>query len=241
MDAPFRALRLPGAPDADGWVREELEYVSSPRRPSKFKTILDADRLFAGGGRTRVVTRSRQAPLGEPCLELDVRHQLGGVSLQESMRCVAAEGGRLRSDRLVREVPEVRHEEVRFGRPPFEFPSATYPEVLLPFLMRGEPRDGARRALYAWTADRFCARVYYEVRGRVTRTVPAGRFDTVEVWMYPDLNDWIALGSVITKLAKPLLPRYELWFEASSPWRTVRFEGPFGPPGAPEVVLELAG
>jgi hypothetical protein len=57
--------------------------------------------------------------------------------------------------------------------------------------------------------------------------------------MYPDLNDWVSLGSVLNRLAKPLLPRYEMWFEASAPHRVVRYEGAFGPPGAPEVVLEL--
>jgi hypothetical protein len=45
---------------------------------------------------------------------------------------------------------------------------------------------------------------------------------------------------VITKLAKPLLPRYDMWFETVPPYRVARFEGPFGPPGAPEIVLELA-
>jgi hypothetical protein len=31
-----------------------------------------------------------------------------------------------------------------------------------------------------------------------------------------------------------------MWFEEAAPYRCLRFEGPYGPPGAPEVVLELA-
>jgi hypothetical protein len=31
-----------------------------------------------------------------------------------------------------------------------------------------------------------------------------------------------------------------MWFDASAPHRLVRFEGPYGPPGAPEILLELA-
>jgi hypothetical protein len=106
--------------------------------------------------------------------------------------------------------------------------------------MRGQPFDGARRALYAWTSDRFVARVYYESRGKKEITVPAGRIAATEVWMYPDLNDWVPLGTVLTKMAKPFLPRYEMWFESAPPHRLVRFEGSYGPPGAPEVILELA-
>ncbi len=59
--------------------------------------------------------------------------------------------------------------------------------------------------------------------------------------MYPDLNDWVKLGSLLTRLAKPFLPKYHMWFAAqkNGPHHLVRFEGPYGPPGAPEIVLEL--
>ena len=84
------------------------------------------------------------------------------------------------------------------------------------------------------------ARVYCEWKGRQTLDVPAGKLETVEMSMYPDLNDWVNLGSMINTLAKPFLPKYRMWFEANAPHRVVRFEGPYGPPGAPEIVLELA-
>ena len=71
-------------------------------------------------------------------------------------------------------------------------------------------------------------------------TVPAGRRHVFEYIMYPDLNDWVTMGSVLTRLAKPFLPKYRMWFEASAPYRLLRFVGPYGPPGAPEIVLELA-
>jgi hypothetical protein len=45
---------------------------------------------------------------------------------------------------------------------------------------------------------------------------------------------------VLNSLAKPLLPKYRMWFESATARRVVRFEGPYGPPGAPEIVLELA-
>ena len=78
------------------------------------------------------------------------------------------------------------------------------------------------------------------MRKKMRIDVPAGRFNAALVWMYPDLNDWIAMGSMVTRLVKPLLPRYDIWFEVSSPHRVLRFEGPYGPPGAAEIVLELA-
>ena len=58
--------------------------------------------------------------------------------------------------------------------------------------------------------------------------------------MYSDLNDWVSLGAIVTKLARPLLPKYRMWFDAEAPHGVLKFEGPYGPPGAPEIVLELA-
>ncbi|MFH2073212.1 MAG: hypothetical protein ABIJ75_10225, partial [Actinomycetota bacterium] len=62
-----------------------------------------------------------------------------------------------------------------FHRGPFRFPLASYPDVLLPFLLRGQPLDGRRRIAHSWTADRFIARVYYESRRRVRLDLPGGR------------------------------------------------------------------
>src|SRR5207248_8634278 len=108
----------------------------------------------------------------------------------------------------------------------------------LPFLLRWQP-PGPKRYFYAWIVDRFVAKVYYEIGKPVKLDVPAGSFDAVEAVMYPDLNDWVNLGSGISSLAKPLLPKYRMWFERAAPHRVVKFQGPYGPPGAPEIVLEL--
>ena len=237
MESLFRSFIVPGAPDADGWSTESLRYRVSPRRPSKFKTVLDAELLFAQGGETQVTTRTRRAAKGEPSFEIEVVHTVRGETLRDHFTC--EEQGGMRPRRLVRTVGDARREEADLGAGAFAFPESSYPDVLLPFLMRGEPHDGTRRAAFSWSCDRFCARVYYEGRGEKTVEVPAGRFLTKNVWMYPDLNDWISLGNVVTRLVKPLLPRYNMWFEAQAPHRLIRFEGSYGPPGAPEVVIEL--
>jgi hypothetical protein len=248
---PFRLPPLSGAPAGDGWLEEVLEYRISPRPKSMFHTLLDARDLIPSEGRCTVRTRLRaEGPgpaspaSGEEGYELVLETRLAGHRLRERLTC-AIEGG-LQARRLWRTLEEgereaSRREEVSFHRGPFRFPPASYPDVLLPFLLRGQPLDGRRRIAHSWTADRFIARVYYESRRRVRLELPAGPAEAVEVWLYPDLNDWIALGGLITRLVKPLLPRYSLWYEPERPRRLLRFEGAFGPPGAPEVVLEWLG
>lgn len=242
MDLPFSLPTLPGSPDEGGYVEETLRFKVRARPQSKFKTILDSKALFSGGeGHVEVKTRIHtRAAEGQEVLHLDVAQTISGLRAHD--RFVGLKrGAGVRAGRLTREMSSARREEVDFTEGPFRWPEATYPEVLLPFVMRGQRWDQGVRAAYSWTNDRFVARVYYESRGETSIDVPAGRFKAHHVWMYPDLNDWIALGSVVTKLAKPLLPRYDLWFESAAPHRPVRFEGSYGPPGAPEIVLELAG
>ena len=115
----------------------------------------------------------------------------------------------------------------------------TYVDVSAPFLLGSLPFDGKSRTIYAWICDRFVAKVYFESRGRSTLTVPAGRFEAQEVVMYPDLNDWVKMPSILSKLSKPFIPKYHMWYEVAPPHRPLFFEGPHGPPGAPELVLEL--
>jgi hypothetical protein len=218
---------------------ERLTYRATPRTKPKFKSFLDAADLFpTAGSESTVVTRLEGEEL---VLELD--HTLLRGRMVEEAR-FALDGGIAVQDftRLGYDTEgnECRREKVDFLRGPVSLPRATYPEVLLPFLMRALPQEGMHGA-WAWINDRMVARLYIEARGTSKLTVPAGRFTVREMWMYPDLNDWIALGSIVTKLAKPLLPRYHIWLETGGTHRVVAFEGPYGPPGGPEVRFELAG
>jgi len=230
----------PPPPTSDG--TEVTTYRANARPKRSFHTVLDANELFHKDGKSTVTTRIH-ADGGARQVEIRAEHALRGGSIAETLQLSA--DGHLRSTHLERRLVDhdgqvSREERVAFMRGPLKLPEATYPEVMLPFVLRWQPWGGERRPVYAWSVDRFVARVYCEWVGRTVLHVPAGRFDTYEMIMYPDLNDWVSLGSVLNSLAKPLLPKYRMWFEAGDARRVVRFEGSYGPPGAPEIVLELA-
>src|SRR5579883_3038354 len=219
---------------------EIATYVAQPRAKRSFNTILDASQIFAYDGRSIVKSTASGEGSGRRVV-LETSHPLQGGQIAETFELQA--GSHLVPLRLERKVLDdqgvaSREERIEFRRGPLQLPEACYPEVMLPFLLRWQPRTGEKLSFYAWIVDRFVARVYYEAVKDVTLDTPAGRVEAVEGVMYPDLNDWVNLGSVITKLAKPLLPKYRMWFERAAPHRVVRFEGPYGPPGAPEIVLE---
>lgn len=231
----------PLQPPRENFV-ETATYVAHPRAKRSFNTVLDAGRIFAHGGRSTVVTTATGEG-AERRIVLRTEHPLKGGLITETFELSASPHLvplRLERRLLDQEGVASREERIEFRRGPLELPEACYPEVMLPFLLRWQPTTGGKRSFYAWIVDRFVAKVYFEVGKNVALDLPAGHFEAVEAVMYPDLNDWVNLGTVVTSLAKPLLPKYRMWFERSAPHRVVRFEGPYGPPGAPEIVLELA-
>jgi len=217
-------------------------YVVRPREKRSFKTILDAKELYAtAGGASSVVRFSADGDQ----VALSMYHSIVSGSIVEEIRCTRVPGG-LVARSLIRQGTidgvDRRREEVHgFQHRGLGFPETTYPEVCLPFMLGWLPLDGERRSLYAWINDRFVARMYVEAKPRpVPVELPGRQLDAIEAIMYPDLNDWVPLGGMLTKLAKPFLPKYRMWYEPAAPHRLLRFEGPYGPPGAPELVLEIA-
>lgn len=218
-------------------------YRLTPRPKASFNTVLDAHAIVPADGVVEVTCA------GEPsddALDIAMQIPLKGGRIHDTLT-VRRRGAGLVSSKLRREVfgadgARKRAEDVDFdAQGVLPLPPNTYPEVMLPFLLRWQPFDGQRRGLHAWINDRFVARVYYETGGETRLKLPSGeRRQAVECIMYPDLNDWVPLGKIINKLAKPLVPKYHMWFSPDAA-HVLRFEGPYGPPGAPEIVLEWLG
>jgi hypothetical protein len=230
-------VNIPAPPPGFGGT---AQFALRAREKRSFHTVLDAHTLLAKSHRP--VSEIHASEDGDDIV-LRMEHPMADGRMREELR-LARTGDGLLSKSLSRELVDasgvlVRSEHVPdFRHDKLGLPRATYPEVALPFLLAWMPHDGERRSLYAWINDRFIAKVYVEVERRTSITITGRSHDVVELVMYPDLNDWVPLGAVLTRLAKPFLPKYHMWYERAAPHRLVRFEGPYGPPGAPELVLE---
>lgn len=215
------------------------EYRLSPRAKRSFHTILDPNRLLTPSSRGTLRFRS----LDEHRIELATRYEIASGAIEESFVLRKTTEGLL-SDRLRRQMfdshgTEVRNEEVDFGADLGLAPN-TYPEVLLP-LMLGWPSASRTRAFYSWINDRFVSRVYVETKGETELQLQGRRTRALEMVLFPDLNDFVRVGSTMARLAKPIMPKYHLWFDTEPPNVVLRFEGPYGPPGAPELIMERTG
>jgi hypothetical protein len=229
---------LPPPPDG---FRRISEYRIGARPKRSFHGILDAARLLPSG--TPFPTTRVELERRGDVIELVVENPLRKGKMRDVLHAEARPGGVVaRSLVRVLEAEDgapIRREEVqRFAHDVFGFHEATYPEVAIPFLLPWVSLD-RRKSLYAWINDRFVPRVYLEEGSRTTLHLPIGARRAVEIVMYPDLNDWVPLGALLTRLSKPFTPKYHMWFDETTR-ELVRFEGPYGPPGAAEIVFELA-
>ncbi len=226
-------------PPPDGY-RRLAEYRIGPRAKRSFHGVLDANRLLPSSH--DAATRVELVRRGEH-IELVVENPLRKGKMRDVLHADVRPGGVVARS-LVRVLEgedgaPIRREEVqRFSHDVFGFHEATYPEVAIPFLLPWVSLD-RRKSLYAWINDRFVPRVYLEESGRSSLTLPIGARRAIEIVMYPDLNDWVPLGALLTRLSKPFTPKYHMWFDEKTR-ELVRFEGPYGPPGAAEIVFELA-
>ncbi|MGE0713245.1 MAG: hypothetical protein AB7N76_37000 [Planctomycetota bacterium] len=215
-------------------------YRLRAREKTSFQSVLSADDIIdPTGARTADIRLEQEGSE----LRLGFEFPLARGCIREVLT-LTPQGEGLRAARLVRSVYthaelRVRHEEIDFSDATIPLPESSYPEVALPFLLSWQPHDGKTRDLYAWINDRFVARVEYQSKGKDPVQLDGRRRDAVYVVMYPDFNDWVRLGKVLNKLAYPFLPKYHMWFDPQPPHAVLRFEGPYGPPGAPEVVMEL--
>ena len=221
-------------------IDSERRYRLSSREKTTFHTVLDAKKLLDPTGEHPTSVKITAEP---DAVRLAFEYPLARGRISEILTLRKTNEG-LVSDQLVRSVfntsaTRVRHEETDFSDDTMPLPPQTYPEVALPFLLGWQPLDGKVRDLYAWINDRFVARVEYLSKGKVELELPRGRVPAIKVIMYPDFNDWVRLGKVLTKLSRPFAPKYNMWFAPEPPHQLLRFEGPYGPPGAPEVVMEL--
>ena len=123
------------APKGD--VAETATYISQPRAKRSFNTVLDASRVFAHGGRSTVVTRTKGSG-AERRVHLETKHPLRGGTIIETFELGAAPhliALRLERKLLDAEGVASREERIDFRRGPLELPEACYPEVMLPFIL----------------------------------------------------------------------------------------------------------
>lgn len=214
-------------------------YSLRARPKRMFHTILDAHRLLDGESHSTLRFEERGSGV-----ELEMIHHIATGRIEERLT-LQRNDAVLVSDRLHRQLfdehgERVRNEEAHFFREGLGFAQNTYPEVLLPMMLGWLGPARRTRAFYSWINDRFVSRMYAQTGGSETLRLAGRNVETFQVVMYPDINDYVRVGATLAKMAKAIMPKYHLWFDSRIPHRVVRFEGSYGPPGAPEVIMELA-
>lgn len=225
-------------------VTATMRYRVRPRPKQSFHTVLNAGELLdSGGSRESSAAITVEGNAGAEVIAIAFAHPFRAGEISERLELQRTERGLLpaRFTRSVQnlEQQEVRREEVDFKDRSWELPPATYPETVVPFLLCWWPFESRPQEFFAWINDRFVARMQFICNGTKPVDVRGQRHEALEVMMFPDINDWVSLGKVLTRMVRPFLPKYWCWYAPQPPHTLLRFEGSYGPPGAPEIILEL--
>ncbi len=225
-------------------ITSDRRYRLTPREKPTFQSVVPVEQLITQDPDRSSVVRMRSD--GGGVVVMDFEYPLHAGVIIDKLTLEERDGGGLATAALQRRVEsdagvEVRREDVDFTDRTIPLPEATYPEVALPFLLSFQPLDGKTRDLFAWINDRFLARVDFRTTGQVRLELPdtAEAVPAIKGIMYPDFNDWVRLPRLVTKLTELFVPKYHMWFAAEPPHEVLRFEGPYGPPGAPEITMTL--
>ncbi len=154
-------------------------------------------------------------------------------------------GDRLRQTRLVREITKFSGEkaltyELNFDNLSKAYPEDTYALEVRTFLFRG--LDMTRKSKFRynwWTSEKAVVPWYIKPKSIRKIAVPAGTFNCYEIEMYIDIAGFVNRGGYLNKIVNPFMPDFSMYFDVTPPHHFVHYKGPIGPPGSPEVNLDL--
>ena len=134
----------------------------------------------------------------------------------------------------------IREMRVVFNDPTLSYPAGTFPIFGLVQAMRGTPfQEGKRAVFYVWVAPTEIFRMTLEVVKQETVQVPAGEIPSFLAEIRPDIRSIIPVGSLLSKLLQPFIPKYQFWFASERSHPMVKFEGVLGGSGAAKHTIEL--
>ena len=154
--------------------------------------------------------------------------------------------GRLQQTRALREIIKFSGEKVIYHDVDFEglgetIPEDSYTAEVMTFLFKGLTMTPKSKFSYHWWAsDRSVFRMRLKVKKpkEITTSTGTYRFCPIEL-SPPNIAEFLNKGDYLNTIINPFLPDTIMYFDANPPHHFIYYKGSFGPPGSPEVNLEL--
>ena len=139
-----------------------------------------------------------------------------------------------------REGKVIRRFEASFDDPSLTYPENTFPVFCVVQVMRGiNFQEKGKLSFYIWVTPTEIFRMQFDVVGKDTINVPAGKIPCYFGEMKPDIRTILPIGRFLAKLLSPFIPKYRFWFACEESHPLVKFEGVLGGSGAAPHTIEL--
>ena len=206
------------------------KYSILPREKRAFHTVLDAHKILPA---TRATPMSEVALLAsgdEVVVALD--HPIAGGHLREEMRLTSrrrrADDARACRARCLDAGGQIVRRGAGPGLPPRHRWACRWPRIprwRCPSCSAGCRSTASGAASTRGSTIASSPRCTSRSKGGSRISIGGTTHDTIEVIMYPDLNDWIPMGAMITRLVKPFVPKYRMWYAAPAAARPHTLRG----------------
>ncbi len=154
--------------------------------------------------------------------------------------------GRLQQIRSLKEIIKFSGEKVLVHDVDFEglgktIPEDSYTGEIMTFLFKGLNMTPKSKFSYHWWAsDRSVFPMHLKVKKPKEITTSSGTHRCYPIELSPmNIAEFLNKGDYLNTIITPFLPDTIMYFDANPPHHFVYYKGSFGPPGSPEVVLEL--
>jgi len=130
--------------------------------------------------------------------------------------------------------------EFHFDDPSWNYTDDTYCMSSISLVFRSFIAQGSKEgSFHLWMSDQSVVRMRLRRMNKERVIIALGEFTCVKIRMVLDVQSVMPLGKVLALLVQPFMPEFYFWLWEQEPYPVMRAEGALGPPGAPQMLMEV--
>jgi hypothetical protein len=130
--------------------------------------------------------------------------------------------------------------EFHFDNPSWNYTDDTYCMSAVSLVFRSFIAQGSKESsFHLWMSDRSVVRMRLKRIHKERIRIALGEFTCVKIRMVLDVQSVMPVGKILALLVQPFMPEFYFWLWEEEPYPVLKAEGALGPPGAPQMLMEV--
>jgi hypothetical protein len=130
--------------------------------------------------------------------------------------------------------------EFHFDNPSWNYSEDTYSMSAVSLVFRSFIEQGSKESsFHLWLSDQSVVRMRLKRMNKEQIKIALGEFPCVKIRMVADVQSVMPVGKILALLIQPFMPEFHFWIWEEKPYTVLRAEGALGPPGSPQMLMEV--